>query len=319
MKNRKHNLLSIFSKQKTLVAILAFFVVMPFLSNAFYSVNNISQMLLQSSHLVIIAVGVTFVMLCGAVDLSVGGIMCTAGIFACMLQAHLPLWLVLVIVLVGGGLIGAWNGFMVAKLKMHPFITTLGMGLILKGINLVVTETRTVLGTDPLFKEFGSFKFFNLVPLQFVIAVLIVVAAHLVLSRTAFGRNCYAVGGDDAVAKYSGINVTRQRVLAFIISGVMAALGGFFVSARMNAANATFGDLTSLLVNCSVVVGGTKMSGGVGGAFNTLIGVFLFAVLENSMNLLQINVYIQQACEGLIIVMILGITCLMRKRKIEDV
>ena len=319
MKKYANNVLGVLSKQKTLVAVLAFFVIMPFLSKTFYSVNNFSQMLLQSSYMIVIATGVTFVMLCGAVDLSVGGVMCMSGIFACMLQKYLPLWLVLLVVLAGGAILGFMTGVMVAKLHMHPFITTLGLGLIYKGINLVVTDTRTILGTDPLFKTFGTLKFFKLVPLQFVVAVLIVVIAHLVLSRTEFGRNCYAVGGDDNVAKYSGINIIRQRVIAFLISGVLAALGGFFVSARMNSGNATFGDMTSLLVNCSVVVGGTKMSGGVGGAFNTLVGVFLFAVLESSMNLLGINVYIQQASQGLIIVFILGIACLLKKKKLEDV
>lgn len=191
--------------------------------------------------------------------------------------------------------------------------------MIYLGINLIITNGETVSGQDPTFLKLGIGKIAGFIPYAFAVALALVIIAHFVLSKTKFGRDCYAVGGNYEVAKYAGIFVVRQKLLCYIICGCLAALAGFFLSAKMNSGNGNFGTMIPFNVHCGIVIGGTYLSGGTGGAWHTFAGVMMMTVLQSVMNILGTNAYIQQLVQGIIIVLIIGLACYQQVRKSEAV
>ena len=307
-----------FAGLKAAIAIVVMFVLLSVASENFLTKTNLIALLSQSVPYLIISLGVTLCILSGAPDLSVGGVMCTSGIITIGLQPYMPTFCAALIAIAAGALVGFLNGFLVVHQKTEPWVITLGMGMLLKGVNLLVTDGHSVYGTDTAFTEFAVARLAG-IPMIVLLAVVFVVAFHLLLTRTPFGRNIYAYGGNYEVAVYSGINARREKWLTFIISGMMAALGGIVYAARMNAASAVFGDNTALIINCSVVIGGTSFTGGVGGILQSVMGILLINIIENGMNMLQINSYMQYFVEGLLIALITGIDLYTIKRKKEKV
>ncbi|MDD1617731.1 MAG: ABC transporter permease, partial [Methylococcaceae bacterium] len=208
-----------------------------------------------------------------------------------------------------GAVIGAINGYLTVYQKTEPFIITLGMGVLLTGVAQQLTGARPVACNNPYFQNLANFKLFGVVPVLVVVMIVVVLATNWLLRSTSFGRNCYAIGGDYEVAKYSGINVLPTKTLTFVISGVTAALAGVMLSSWVNSGNSIFGDVTALYVVCAVVVGGTSVAGGIGGALQSAIGLVLLGLLTNAFNMLQIDSYIQQLLVGLFIVGIIWLDC----------
>lgn len=310
-----NNAIKFFKKNLAVDILILFFIIAPFLDPSFLSPYNLSQIMVQASTTLIVAVGVTFVIITGESDLSIGGLMCLSGILAILMQPEVPLPVILLIVMGVGCILGALTGWLVAVLKLDAFIVTLGIQMIYLGVNLIITNGETVSGEDPLFLRLGIGKIAGFIPYAFAVAIVLVFAAYLVLSRTQFGRNCYAVGGNYEVAKYAGIFVVKQKLLCYIICGCLAALAGFFLSARMNSGNANFGTMIPFNVHCGIVIGGTYLSGGTGGAWHTLAGVMMMTVLQSVMNILGTNAYIQQLVQGAIIVLIIGLACYQQVKK----
>lgn len=308
----------VLKKQKAALAILAFFIVMPFLSPYFLTGTNMSSLLLQVTILLIMAFGVTFCIVSGECDLSLGTNMCLSGILAILLQQYLPLPVILLVVLLVGLVIGAINAFIIVDQGANSFICTLGMMMVLRGVSLVASGGRPVSGSSEAYVHFGNGKFLGINFITWV-AIAMFFVCWWVMTHTQFGRNCFAVGGDKSVAAYSGINVNRHKRITFLISAMCAALAGFCFSAELNTGSATYGENTALLVNCGVVVGGTPFNGGYGGIVQSLIGIFLLGVLENAMSLKNISSYYQQLIRGAVIVFVIAMDCYARKKKREDV
>jgi ribose transport system permease protein len=308
----------ILGKQKALVALIVLFIVMALASPNFLTWDNLTDLLYQTVTYAIIGLGVTLTIVAAACDLSIGGVMCLSGIITIGLQPYMPVWCAILIAVAIGAVIGFVNGFFSVHQKTEPFIITLGMGILLRGLNLQLTNATTIAGTDQAFMEFGTATVLG-IPYAVIIAVVLIAFFHFLMTRTSYGRNLYAIGGDYEVAVYSGIKALKLKWIAFIISGVTAAIGGILLSARLNAASATFGETTGYVINCSVVIGGTSFAGGVGGILPSVVGIFLLQVIENSMNLLAISPYIQKLVEGLIIVLIIGMDLFAIKRRREKV
>jgi len=309
--------------QKAVVALAIVFVSLSVASPNFFTPSNVTDLLNNSVVLAILAVGVTLTIVSAACDLSVGGMMCLAGVITIGLQPYMPTWCAALIALSVGALVGFINGFLSVHQKTEPFIITLGMGILLKGVVLMLTNANPISGSDQGYMELGngSIKIASgfEVPYLLLIGVVIVIFFYQVMKRTSYGRNLYAIGGDYDVAVYSGINALKQKWMAFVISGMTAALGGILLSARLNSASATYGDQTALIVNCGVVLGGTSFAGGIGGILPSVIGIFLLQVIENGMNLLSLGSYTQKAIEGILIVGIIGMDLYTTKRKRESV
>ncbi len=306
-------------QQKAFLAIIVMFGVMLFAGTNFYSKYNLIELLRSSSILAILGFGVTVTIICGGCDLSIGGIMCLSGITTIMMMSYMPIWIAMVLSIIIGAIIGFVNGFFVVHQKTEPFIITLGMGLLLKGVCQQLTNAVPISSSNMNFMMISNGKLFWQIPNLVLIMLLVFVLMHILMRYTQFGRNCYAIGGDYDVAAHSGIAVVRIKWTAFILSGVLAALGGILLSSKLNSGSSVFGDTTALIVNCAVVVGGTSFAGGIGGIPQSAIGILVFSVLDNCMNMLRLGGYIQQAVKGLVILAIICLDCYSRKRKREDV
>ncbi len=319
------------SKQKALIAIIAMYLIMLVLNLSgaktnFLTPYNQLDMLNSASITLILSAGVTLVIITAGCDLSVGGMLSLSGIVTIMLMEYLPIPLAILGALALGAFVGFINGFFVVHQKTEPFIITLGMGMVLKGISQEVTNAHPISPKNSAFMKIGNGKIFGMIPNLVVIMLAVLVIIYLVLRYTQFGRNLYAVGGDYEVAVYAGINARRTKWAAFIISGVTAALGGVLLSSKLNSGNSIYGDPYPLLIHCGAVIGGTSLTGGKGGIIQTFIGLMALAVLQNCMNMVTaiMNVstiasYIQQLVQGVVIVGILWLDCFGVKRKREAV
>ena len=308
------------SKQKAVIAILAMMVMMLFFKTQFYTAYNWLDMLRSAAIVEIVAFGVSVAVICGGCDLSVGGTLCLGGIVTVLLiNAGWPIWLATLVALACGALVGFVNGFLVVHQKTEPFIITLGMGMLLKGVCQQLTNAHPLTSTVPAFMKISNGKLFGSIPLLVVYMIVLFVLFFCLLRFTSFGRNCYAIGGNYEVAKYSGIKVVPIKWTAFIISGVTATLAGVLLSSRMNTGNSVYGDTTGMMVNCGVVIGGTSFAGGQGGMLESFLGIFVIQLLSNCMNAMKVDGFWQKLVEGLLIVAIIGADCYSRKRKRERV
>lgn len=309
---------SAIGKQKAIAAIVLICCVMPFVNSAFLTRHNILDILKSSAVLAMIGCGLSFVIICGACDLSVGGTMCLSGIILVKLMPFLPLWLCCLISILAGGVVGFINGFLVVHQKTEAFVMTLGMGALLKGVGQILTNAHPIMGTNETFLKFGTGNVAG-VPNIVLVMVLAVILTFIILRFTQFGRNCYAIGGDYKVAEYAGISAVRIKWMTFVLCGIFAALGGILLTARLNSAASTHGDTTALLVNCGAVLGGTSFAGGIGGSFQTFLGLVLFSVVDSAFGMSPLSAYTQHAITGVIIVLIIGLDSYSRKKKQKDV
>lgn len=310
------SLLALATKQKAFLAIVGMLAVMAFFPTNFYTAFNLLDMLNSTSILLILAFGVTLTVISGGCDLSIGGILVVAGIIAIKLLDVMPMWAAILCALAFGAFVGFVNGFLVVQQKTEPFIITLGMGMLLTGVAQQLTDARPVPASNPDFMMIGNGDFFG-VPYLVIIMLACFVAAHWLMRYTAYGRNLYAIGGDYEVALYSGINVVRTKWIAFVISGMAAALAGVLLSSKLNTGSSIYGETAALIVNCGVVVGGTSFAGGIGGIPQSALGLLVFGILDNAMNMLGISSYIQILLKGAVIVGIIWMDCFYRKRKRE--
>ena len=306
-------------RQKAVVAILLMLVTMLFFDTGFYTKYNILDMLNSAAILEIMAFGVTLTIICGGIDFSVGAMMSLSGIITIILMRSMPLWCAIAISILCGALTGFVNGFLIVQHKTEPMIITLGMGMLLKGIAQQITDAHPVPAMNLKFMKLANGKVSAGIPNLIVIMLVMLVLFHCILRFTSFGRNCYAVGGDYNVAQMSGIRAKRVKWTSFVISGMMAAFCGVLLASRLNTGSSIYGDTTALSVNCGCVVGGTSFGGGIGGIPQTFVGVLVLQMLENCMNMLGINAYVHQVCEGIIILLILWFDCYAKKKKAQAV
>ena len=306
-------------RQKAVVAILLMLVTMLFFDTGFYTKYNILDMLNSAAILEIMAFGVTLTIICGGIDFSVGAMMSLSGIITIILMRSMPLWCAIAISILCGALTGFVNGFLIVQHKTEPMIITLGMGMLLKGIAQQITDAHPVPAMNLKFMKLANGKVIAGISNLIVIMLVMLVLFHCILRFTSFGRNCYAVGGDYNVAQMSGIHAKRVKWTSFVVSGMMAALCGVLLASRLNTGSSIYGDTTALSVNCGCVVGGTSFGGGIGGIPQTFVGVLVLQMLENCMNMLGINAYVQQVCEGIIILLILWFDCYAKKKKAQAV
>jgi len=320
---------SVLSLQKAFLAIvlvvivMALFNMIPATRSEFFSQLNLVDLLKSSSIFIMLAMGETVVLLAGGVDLSIGGMMALSGVVVIMLMnAGVPIPVAIALCLLLGLAVGAVNAFISVYQRTEPFIITLGMGIVLTGVGQQLTNAHPVSTADPNFQNIANLQIFGIIPTLVVVMLAVLAVIYWMLRSTSFGRNVYAVGGDYEVAKYSGIDVRRTKAATYLICGLTAALGGVMLSSQLSSASSIAGDNTALYVVCAVVVGGTSVAGGIGGAIKSTIGLILLGILTNAFNMLRIDSlvsYLPTALLGIIIVSILWLDSYGRKRKREAV
>lgn len=287
--------------------LVIFALILIFLSIAapnFLSVDNLINVVRQSSIIGIIALGMTFIMITAGIDLSVGSVVGLAGMVFAMLTPSSggALWIPLIAGLGVGFLVGFLSAALVVWGKILPFLATLATMSIARAAALVITDGQVVSGLSGPAEWLGS-GFLGPIPIPVIIFIIAAVICDFVLSRTKFGSHVYAVGGNEESAQKVGISVKKVLFTVYLMGGVLAALGGLVLTARLNGAAPTAGLTYELQVIAAVVIGGTSLFGGVGTIRGTVIGVLLLGVVMNGMNLLGVSAYYQQGVQGLILVL----------------
>lgn len=304
-KNKQLDLKSLLIKYKSLVGLLLLIVVVSILSPSFLSTRNILNILRQTSVNAIIAAGMTFVILTGGIDLSVGSVLALSGAFAASLLASGQSIIVAVIAaIVVGAVVGFLNGFVIAKGKLQPFIATLATMTILRGVTLVFTDGKPItLGSNALAMAFGKIGGGTIsgVPSPVVITILVFITCYYILNYTKMGRYTYALGGNEEATKLSGLNTERIKIWVYTISGILSAVAGIIITSRLYSAQPTAGTGYELDAIAAVVLGGTKLTGGKGKISGTIIGALIIGVLSNALNILDVSSYYQMMVKGIVI------------------
>jgi len=288
-----------------LLALVAVCSGLAFLSPSFLSVGNSFDVMRQVSINAVIAFGMTLSILLGGIDLSVGSILAVSSVLAAMtMKAGHGAVLAGGAALLAGAAMGALNGVVIAKGKVAPFIATLGMMTLLRGVGLVLSHGSPISGfPSDLFALLGGGYVARLIPVPVVLMLAMFAVFWFVLTRTVFGRHVYATGGNAEAAKLSGVNTDRVQVLVYTVSGAMAALAGLILTSRLDSAQPTAGVGYELDAITAVVLGGTSLAGGRGWIFGTLVGALLIGVLNNGLNLMGVSAFYQQVVKGSVILL----------------
>jgi ribose transport system permease protein len=283
-----------------LLALAVFFSVR---SHGFLTQDNLTNIAVQISVIAVIAIGETFVIVAAGIDLSVGSMVALTGVTAALLmKLGQPVPEAVAAALGMGLLWGLFNGVLVTRAKLPPFIVTLGVMGIARGFALVLAQDRTISGLPAQFTAFGSYRAFGSVPMLVMVMVVVAVVAHVVLTRTRLGRYAYAMGSNVEATRLSGVNVGLYMTLLFVVCGGLAGLGGVMEAARTTIGQPTGGNLYELDAIAAAVIGGASLMGGQGSVTGTLIGAFVMAVLRNGCNLLVIPPSWQRIFIGAIII-----------------
>ncbi|ENG7991066.1 ribose ABC transporter permease [Vibrio vulnificus] len=294
-------------EQKSLIALLFLIVVVSFLNPNFFTVDNILNILRQTSVNAIIAVGMTLVILTAGIDLSVGSVLALCGAFAASLVAmEVPVFIAVPTVLLAGAALGAISGVIIAKGKVQAFIATLVTMTLLRGVTMVYTDGRPIstgfTDTADAFAWFGTGYALG-IPVPVWLMVIVFSAAWYLLNHTRFGRYVYALGGNESATRLSGINVDKVKIGVYAICGLLAALAGIIVTSRLSSAQPTAGMGYELDAIAAVVLGGTSLMGGKGRIMGTLIGALIIGFLNNALNLLDVSSYYQMIAKAAVILL----------------
>jgi ribose transport system permease protein len=272
------------------------------ISPQFLTASNALNILRQISINAIIALGMTFVILTGGIDLSVGSVVAASGCATVIvLTQGAPLWAGVLVGLAVGVVLGLINGVLIARAGLPPFIVTLAMLTIARGLAYVYTDGRPTIYDDPAFSEIGN-GYIGPVPVPVVITLVWFIVCAILLYRTRFGRHVYAIGGNREAARFSGIKIPQVITLVYVISGFSAALSGIILASRMSSGQPIAGQGFELDAIAAIVLGGTSLAGGKGKLSGTIIGALVIGVLNNGLNLIQVSFYYQLIIKGLVIV-----------------
>jgi ribose/xylose/arabinose/galactoside ABC-type transport system permease subunit len=280
----------------------------------FWSVMNVTNVSRQISILALISIGQTFAILSAGIDLSVGSLLALVSVVAAQQMLNFGLWGGMAAGVLAGALAGLVNGILIAKAKLPAFIATLGMLIAARGIALTLSGGLPVVGLPHAFLYLGAGKI-GPIPVPAVIAAVAFVIAHLVMQRTRFGRYVYAMGSNEEAAMLSGINVVKYKILVYVLSGMFAGIAGVVLTSRVISGQPTLGEVQELYSIAAVVIGGGKITGGVGGMGQTLMGVLILGVLANGLNLIQVSSYVQNIVIGVIIILAVYVDLARERRR----
>ncbi|ANU20349.1 ribose ABC transporter permease [Planococcus plakortidis] len=302
LKNANTNL---FQKIAPFIGLILIIAIITAINPSFLSMSNILNVLRQVSINALIAFGMTFVILTGGIDLSVGSILALTGaVTAGMMASGIDPILAMLLGLFLGAVLGAINGVIIAKGKVAPFIATLATMTIYRGLTLVYTEGRPIsgLGDSMAFQMLGKGYFLG-IPVPVVTMLISFGILYFILKKTTFGRRVYAVGGNEEASVLSGINADRIKIYVYSLVGALAALASLILTSRLNSAQPTAGQMFELDAIAAVVLGGTSLTGGRGWIVGTLIGALIIGVLNNGLNLIGVSSFFQQVVKGAVILL----------------
>lgn len=301
---RKFEYKEMLSKLGPLLALIVLIIFVSILSPSFLSLTNLMNLMRQVSTNALIAFGMTFVIITGGIDLSVGSTLAlSSAIMAGMIVNGIDPLIAMTVSLIAGFILGAVNGLLITKGKLVPFIATLATMTIYRGATLVLTDGKPITGLDEtfIFQFMGRGYFFG-IPFPIVITLVVFALLFVLLHKMSFGRKTFAIGGNEKASFIAGVKSNKIKIFVYSISGVLASLAGIILTSRLNAAQPTAGESYEMDAIASVVLGGTSMSGGKGRIFGTLIGALIIGTLNNGLNLLGVSTFYQQIVKGIVII-----------------
>lgn len=305
-------------KLSALLTLILLIAVFSITSPGFFSVNNGLTVLLQTSVIGLLAIGMTMVIITGGIDLSVGSVLALSGVISGLaIKAGIPVVPAMALGILTGSLAGFVNGLVITKMRITPFVATLGMMMIARGIALQLTGAAPISRLGEAFGVLGNGSFFRLVEMQDngfpkVIfagipypAVLLVIVAFLgafILQRRQIGRHIFSVGSNEEAARLSGVNVTRTKIFAYTASGALAGIAGMVLMSRLITVQPNEGVMYELDAIAASVIGGASLMGGVGSVSGSMIGAFIIGVLRNGLNMAGTSAFVQQIIIGVVVI-----------------
>ena len=297
------------------VVIAVSFIAMSFASPFFLSPQNLESMFLGLSVEGIICIGMVILLVSGGLDLSVGSNLAFTGVVVGLSMTNgIPIVPSIIIALIAAFLSGFLNGILIAKLNLNPFITTLGMQMFLKGAMLLAANGKSVLGLPESFNNIGQGRLIGIQYPVFILIILVIVF-EIVLRRSRILRTSYYVGGNENAARLSGIKVSRVKIAIYSLTGIMAGIAGIIITARFGSSSVTIGPGVELRVLAACIIGGASLNGGEGSVLGAFLGALFMQLLSTSLNLLNVNVYVQTLATGAILILAILLDQLNEKRK----
>lgn len=308
-----------FTRKYGIMLILLFMIVFLLIASpTFRTWQNMINVLHQISINGIIAVGMTFVIISGGIDLSIGSMIAVASVVTgAVLTGNNNIILAVILSILACGLIGLFNGFFIAKFEMFPFVVTLSSMLIARGFAYVISDGKSYVLKSEAFKQIGQGKFFGVIPYSIIVLSVIILIGYMLLSHMKYGQYVYAVGGNMHTAIASGVNVFRIKLLTYMMIGLFSGVAGVILTSRVNAGQPAIGSGYEMDAIAAVVIGGGSLSGGIGSIFGTSVGILMIGVINNGMNLMGVSSFYQQIVKGFIILgaMLLDIAISKRMNK----
>lgn len=302
MNNKKSVIINKVNIYRSLLILLFLGIIASFLSKDFLSISNLFNVIKQITVAGIVACGMTFVILTGGIDLSVGSTLGFSAVVAAgVLQATDNVLLAILTAVAIGVACGAFNGLLVAQFGIPPFIATLGMMTLLKGCILVYTKGSPIPIKSDAYKFIGKGSLLE-IPVPVIILAILFLIAHYVLSQTAYGRRVYAFGGNREAARLSGINIKRTEWLVYIISGLLSAIAAVVLTARLGSAQSTSGQGIEMDAIAAVILGGTSLSGGTGFVLPTVVGAMIMGIIDNVLTLMNVNPHATYIVKGAVVI-----------------
>ncbi|MGI6153166.1 MAG: ABC transporter permease [Christensenellaceae bacterium] len=305
----------VFKKYGIFIILAALVIVLSLLDSSFMTPENLKNVLRQCSVYAILAFGMTFVVIAGGIDLSVGALVALSSSIVALfiVKAGMNMWVAVVLtVLIAGGF-GFANGFFIAKLKVPFFIATSGMMYIARGLALVLTNESPVSGLPAEFSIFGGMPEW-VIPPQVIIMIGVFIVCFILLNHTRMGRYTFAIGSSEKAAKQSGVNVNKYKMYIFMISGITAGISGVIMASRLKTGSPIIGDGYELDAIAAVAIGGTSMSGGSGSIVRSWVGALVLTVIRVGLNILGVSTSLQQIIIGAVIIGVVAIDMVKTKQ-----
>ncbi|WP_173235107.1 ribose ABC transporter permease [Streptococcus sp. Marseille-Q6488] len=298
------NTVKYMSELTTVIALIILMAVITIINSNFLTANNLLNLLLQVTSNALIAFGMTFVILTGGIDLSVGSILAlSSALTAGLLGSGMPVTLAILISLILGCILGMMNGLLISYGKLAPFIVTLATMTIFRGATLVYTNGNPITKglSDTFLFQFLGQGYIVGIPFPVIIMFIVFIVLYVLLHKTAFGKSVYAIGGNEKAAYISGVKLNKVKIIIYSISGIMASISGLIITSRLSSAQPTAGASYEMDAIAAVVLGGTSLSGGKGRILGTLIGALIIGVLNNGLNIIGVSAFWQQVVKGVVI------------------
>jgi len=298
-----NNFKNVVLKYKSLIGLLILCIVISVITPRFLTIPNIKNVFTQVSVNAVIAIGMSFVILTGGIDLSVGSILAISGaVAASLIKSTGNVYLAIITALAIGSVVGLINGILISKGRIQAFIVTLATMTIFRGVTYVYTNGTPISGLGESFSAIGNKTVLGL-PIPVIFTIIVFGIAYYILNQTRYGRYLYALGGNEDSARLSGINTDKIKTLVYVICGAAAALSGIIVTSRIGSASPNAGVGFELDAISAVVLGGTSLSGGEGSVVGTIIGALIIGVLNNGLNLVNVSPFYQAIIKGLVILL----------------